>query len=128
MLIQQDFGTIYGGGELIVGVEKEVGTFTDEHGVTHKRYIKIVDCGQMPNETRKTVSHGIDYVKILSVRGVANGEQSNHIYGFSFPRTFAITTSTHICDVYVQDDVIIINSPTYDLSNYNGYVTLEYYK
>ena len=114
--------------DIEVGKEYKVGTFT-LNGVTYDRYVKVVDCGQMPNNARITVPHGIsNVIDFLSVKGTANGIEGANHFSFSFPRVFVISNTQYVCDLYIQNDNIIINVPTYDLSAYTGKVILEYYK
>ena len=116
------------GGELIVGVEKEVGTFTDEHGVTHKRYVKIVDFGALPNNDIKNVNTGITGdCHMLSINGVAFSDNSGVI--LPLPRVNSNVTYAIDLYAYKTSNTSAIRLTTYtDLSSYTAYVTLEYYK
>ena len=109
-------------GELIVGVEKEVGTFTDEHGVTHKRYVKIVDCGVIATaNTDVHILEDTDYLGLLSVSGVA--VNSNDV-GWGLDFINAISTDS-FSRLYVNKTSITVRCHT---PATQVYVTLEYYK
>lgn len=128
MLIQQDFGTIYGGGELIVGVEKEVGTFTDGNGVTHKRYVKVIDCGTLPSSAGiLRVAHGISFTKVLSVYGAATAANGTVIPLPNLYYQSSATTQSYNINLWLDVNNINIEVFT-DRSSFAGLVTIEYYK
>ena len=107
--------------DIEVGKEYKVGTFT-LNGVTYDRYFKIVDCGALPSSsTSISVQHGITYTGILNTHGVAMNASK-----YVLPLPY-ITTSTTVVGYYIISDSITLMSAS-DLSNYHGYITVEYYR
>lgn len=117
-----------GYGDIEVGIERKVGTFTI-NGVTYDRYLKVIDIGTLPNNQTKRMAHDIsNYVGFISVRGIGYGTTNNIFYNFPLPRTFMISSVLHICDIFIEGANIALNCPDFDLSSYKGYAFLEYYK
>ena len=120
-IIAENFDTIEG--DIEVGVERLVGTFKIG-GTVYNRYVKVVDCGALPNNNTKNVVHGITgVVGFLNVKGTA----TNGINTVTIPRVSAITNTNYIIDIYATDTNIKLTTG-YDYSSYTALVTLEYYK
>ena len=113
-----------GGGidtNLEVGVEKAVGTITI-NGTTYTRYVKIVDCGALPNATGKQVSHGITYTGVEAIYGTAIN--TSNLTSIPLP----YTSPSNAIGIYITSSIIQINTVS-DLRTYNkSYVTIEYYR
>ena len=115
---------IFGGcvsGDITVGVEKEIGTITIG-STTYTRYIKIVDCGALPNVNAKNVAHGITgVVGFLNMKGTAVSGTTT----VTIPRVSV--TNNYTIDIYATDTNIRLTTG-YDYSSFTALVTLEYYK
>ena len=100
---------------------------TDEHVVGKwidgsTLYEKTVDCGNMPNNTSKTVAHGITNLgKFVSVDGISANTSNN-----TYPLPYVYSASDYI-EVHVDSvNITIMTAKNY--SAYSGYVTLRYTK
>ena len=81
-------------------------------------YRKIVDIGALPNNTSKTVAHGINNLeKAIIANGFAINNKGETIY---IPHTFS--------GFYLNKTSIVLNT-TYNYSAYTeAYITIEYTK
>lgn len=106
-----------------VGVEKRVGTITI-NGVTYDRYVKIIDCGALPNSTSITIPNSTisGLVGIINLQGIAYGTNGF----FSVPRTNPNNNLNSISLDYYNNLIRVVTAA--DWSTYNLLVTLEYYK
>lgn len=108
----------------VSGITKPVNYSTDEHIIGtwidgSTLYEKTVDCGALPNNTTKNVSHNISNINnVVSINGIGIG--SNFI-----PLPWA--SANNVCSIYAYATAIAITSND-DLSSYNGYITLHYTK
>ena len=114
--------------DIEVGKEYKVGTFT-LNGVTYDRYLKIVDCGALPNNTSKNVAHGITFIGIIGISGwsayYTNPSDTVPTYVIPIPSVNAV--SSILVGVYITPSNIVITG-NYDLTTYHGYVILEYFR
>lgn len=109
-------------GDLVVGQEQRVGTIKI-NGTTYNRYVKIVDCGVLPNVDAKNVVHGITgVVGFLNIKGTAVSGTTT----VTIPRV-SVTNVSYTIDVYVTDTHIRLTTG-FDYSSFTALVTLEYYK
>ena len=103
---------------VVVGVERKIGTWTED-GVTYDLYEKIVDFGALPNNGQKQVEHGVtNKVKFVYTKGDAIGQNS-----LSIP--FVNDNGSLYIYMGVGNTKITITTNS-DRSNLNGYITLRY--
>lgn len=121
-IIAENFDTIEG--DIEVGVERLVGTIKIG-GTVYNRYVKVVDCGALTNNTTKTVAHGISLVGLLSIKGIS----LNPTNGTTIPLPYVGTGGiNYMVSMFVNLSNIYI-TPQSDYTGYTKtYVTLEYYK
>lgn len=85
-------------------------------------YRKVVDVGAMPNNTTKTVAHGIAANEVISIRGFAAGG------GIVIPLPFVDSISVNN-NIYVHVGALDITiDANADRSAFSGYIILEYTK
>ena len=112
-------------GDMEIGQEYKIGTVTIS-GTTYDRYVKTVKCDALPNNTSKSVAHGITYVGVLNMSGMVRRSSDNTAYGI--PRTWGSGTPTYYVDLYMDSTYIYI-ADNYNLTAFdNTYVTIEYYR
>lgn len=112
-----------------VGVEKKVGTITI-NGVTYDRYVKIIDCGQLPNSVGAiqtvAVNHGINgIVGVLSLSGTV---YSSLMDSYCLPYANVIhSESITLRARYgsLQDIALYVVG---QWANYKALIVIEYYK
>lgn len=96
--------------------EQKIGTWIDGKTI----YRKVIDLGNLPNNTTKTVNTNIvGGLKVISLRGIAIGN-------YSFPLPFVVE---NYISMYAGNEAsnIIINAIG-DRSNFIGYAIIEYTK
>jgi hypothetical protein len=105
------------------GNEIKVGTVIASDGTKKTLWQKTVDCGELPNATRKTVTHDVQNIgDVISVDAVAKNNTSG-VY-MPLPR-MAINDPI---DFFVKTDAIVITTIT-DYSSYTKtFVTIRYTK
>lgn len=100
--------------------EKIIGTWVDGKPI----YQKTVDCGALPNNTTKSVAHGISNIDaIIEIRGSAYNDNHN---GFSIP--LADNNNNYSVFVDKDGDYIRIGTAADRSSLNHSYVTLQYTK
>ena len=101
--------------------EHPIGTWIDGSTL----YEKTIDFGSLPNNTSKSVAHGISNIsRIYQIDGIAV-ETSGNTYK-NIPFTVHNTTTGNI-SMYVDHTNVYIQTSN-DQRAYNGYVTLRYTK
>lgn len=89
-------------------------------------YCKVVDCGNLPNAGRKTVSIGVSGLeKVIDVSGCAIDASNNDFY--SIPVT-DFNSSVHNVGLYATGSQTIVMTTQSDRSMYNAYVKVRYTK
>ena len=104
-------------------VEARIGTWIDGKPL----YQKTVDCGALPNETTKSVPHGISNINadtIVDIKGIAR--YSGH-YAIALPKVHDRTIGSQVM-IEVDSTNIILYSRDSNQSAYNAYVTIQYTK
>ena len=110
----------------IVGQEQLVGYWVDENGVRHDLYRKIINFGNLPNATSKSVDIGTTINRLICITGTAYRSSD----GMNFPLPFAAaqaTTGNPNIEIEARPTQIIINSQI-DRSTLTAYVTIYYIK
>ena len=109
---------------------KAIGYSTDEHVVEKwvdgkDVYEKTIECEALPNNTTKSVAHGVSNLdKIVDIKGCAY-RSSDGLF-VSLPRV--ATSTTYMCEINVNSGNVNITSST-DLSAFGwSYVTIQYTK
>lgn len=115
--------------DIEVGVEKRVGTITI-NGVTYDRYVKIVDCGALPNSAGAiqtvSVNHDINgIVGVLSLSGIAF---SSNMDSYCLPYANVIHNESITLRVRYGNLQDIAMYVVGQWSNYKALITVEYYK
>ena len=90
---------------------------TNEYVNGERVYVKRVDLGAFPNNTNKTVTHGITNPKIVRANIVANNGSGTY-QDMSFRPNF---------NSYITTTAIVFN-PAADYSSWTGYADLYYTK
>ena len=101
--------------------EKIVGSWKDGKPL----YQKTIECEALPNNTTKSVAHGVSNLdKIVDIKGCAY-RSSDGLF-VSLPRV--ATSTTYMCEINVKSGNVNITSST-DLSAFGwSYVTIQYTK
>lgn len=101
--------------------EQIIGTWLDGKPV----YQKTVDCGALPNNTTKSVAHGVSNIdKIVDIKGCAY-RSSDGLF-ITMPRV--ATSTTYMCEINIISGNVNIISST-NLSAFGwSYVTIQYTK
>ena len=125
------FYRMYGGGgyssDIEVGVEKVVGTITI-NGTKYTRYVKIVDCGALPNSTTKTVNLDFDFVGILDYYGISKSNDLSNPYFIRIP-WLAANSAKNVVALIDYTNKSIRLTTTSDMSSYaQTHFFLEYYR
>ena len=108
-------------GDLVVGQEQRVGTIKIG-STTYNRYVKIVDCGVVPDTTTKSVAHGITgIVGLLNYRLVAKSTSLAYL-------VVTYSTNTDITCYCTNTNIVIITTDNYSSLYTSSYAILEYYK
>lgn len=101
--------------------EQVIGTWIDGSTL----YRKVIDCGNLPNNNTKTVTHGISNLNYITNW---NGTCYSTVNaGYSRPMPLSDPTATNTIRVDVGGGYVNIKTGS-DWSTYKGYVTLEYTK
>lgn len=87
-------------------------------------YRKTVDCGALPNSTKKTVAHGINNIDwVVAIHGTAHADPNIFI-----PLPFPTSATSYIVQLDCNGTSVVINTSN-DFSLYTkSYVTIEYTK
>ena len=111
--------------EFVLDGETVIGSYKDENNVEYTVYRKVVDVGNLPNTTSKTVAHGLAGVvkEFLSIRGVAKSSNNN----LPLPSCSVDPTAENNIYLGVGPNNITITTGK-DRSSFNGKVILEYIK
>lgn len=99
--------------------EQKIGTWIDGRDL----YEKTIDCGGLPNNTYKTVNHGITYREIISFSGTAYRAGEANLTSITLPCTnpYAIGLTMRLSDLLI--------SVSGDASSMTqSYVTIRYTK
>jgi len=101
--------------------EKIIGSYTDGKPL----YQKTIECEALPNNTTKSVAHGVSNLdKIVDIKGCAY-RSSDGLF-ITLPRV--ATSTTYMCEINVKSGNVNITSST-DLSAFGwSYVTIQYTK
>lgn len=101
--------------------EKAIGTWINGATV----YEKVVDCGNMPNNTTKSVAHGISGIsKLISCEGCYN---SNSSFGAGSINYSDVSQLSYNTAVTVDSTYVKVKTAT-NFSSYNCFVILRYLK
>lgn len=101
--------------------EKMIGQFLDGKPL----YQKTVNFGTLPNNTTKTVAHGISNIdKVISIQGFANDSANNSI---PIPYVTTSDAAAYSILMFREGSNIRIDAKT-NWSTYNAYIILEYTK
>lgn len=102
-----------------VGAEVLIGEWI-EGGVTYDLYRKVVNIGELPNATSKSVAHGItNALRFTKIIGVAAGLNNN------LPLPFAATANENNIYLAVGNSNINVQTGT-DRSSYTAMITIEF--
>ena len=105
----------------VVGGEVLIGEWV-EGGVTYDLFRKVVDCGEMPSATSKTVPHGITkFHKIVHVFGSINKADNSN----TLPLPFAATSANYNIYVAIGKSNITLQPGT-DRTGYFATVVIEF--
>lgn len=105
----------------VVGGEVLIGEWV-EGGVTYDLFRKVVDCGEMPSATSKTVPHGIvKFHKIIHVFGSINKADNSN----TLPLPFAATSANYNIYIAVGKSNITLQPGT-DRTGYFATVVIEF--
>lgn len=89
-------------------------------------YRKVINCGNLPNNTTKQITHGISNMSTtIKINGTAIRSTDNDTLPIPYI-TFNANNSGGIV-IYIDSTNIVLRTTT-DRSAYVGYVTLEYTK
>ena len=88
-------------------------------------YRKVIDCGNLPNNTTKAVAHGISDLDVITNWSGTCYSTINS--GYSRPMPLADPTAANMIRIDVSGGNVNIKTAS-DWSSYKGYVTLEYTK
>ena len=101
--------------------EKVIGTWINGATV----YEKVIDCGNMPNSTTKSVSHGISGLsKVISCEGCYNANSGISAGSINYSDTGQLSYNTAI----TVDATYVKVKTAYNFSSYNCFVILRYLK
>lgn len=101
--------------------EKIIGTWIDGKYI----YQKTINCGAMPNTTRKTVAHGISNLnRVVQLIGIIDSDTLGIACNIDFSSSERATDNA---ELYIQNTDIVLKTAS-DLSEYNAYVTIQYTK
>lgn len=102
--------------------EKIIGKWIDGKPI----YRKVIDFGSLPNNTAKTVSHGITNLdKVILISGYCSAPNSTSF--FPIPLQYKGVDSNYNVEINVTTDYVRMSSSS-DRSNYSATVILEYTK
>lgn len=108
-------------------LENAINIITDEETSTNEFinnkqvFVKRIDCGTLPNATRKIVSTGLSNIEIIRTNGIALGSNIQLPLPFSYPDIASCI------GIMIVDNSIYINTGT-DRTNLIGYIDLYYIK
>ena len=95
------------------------GTWIDGESI----YRKVIDCGELPNGTEKSVSHGITNLDtIISINGVAISSEN------TIPLPYIHQTTTDIVQILCTPTEVKITTTSDKTAYTKSYVTIEYTK
>lgn len=95
------------------------GTWIDGKSI----YRKVIDCGELPNGTEKSVSHGITNLDtIISINGVAISSEN------TIPLPYIHQTTTDIVQILCTPTEVKITTTSDKTAYTKSYVTVEYTK
>lgn len=92
-------------------------------GTTYQRYIKIVSCGALPNNSQKNVDHNISFVGVLGLHGVATTDGTAYI-----PLPYVHTNTAYCVAIYTATTQLRITTASNMSSYANSYICVEYYR
>ena len=98
-------------------------TATNEYIDGKQVYLKIINCGALPNATQKTVAHGLSNFEMVDIRAVFSGTSGDKIY---VPHINLNNLSSSV-GMSVNNTNIYLNTGI-NYSGYTGYVTIYYTK
>lgn len=105
----------------VVGEEVLIGEWV-EGGVTYDLFRKVVDCGEMPNATSKTIPHGItNYHRIVHAFGSINKADNSN----TLPIPFAATSANYNIYIAIGRSNITLQ-PGSDRTGYFARVVIEF--
>lgn len=85
-------------------------------------WVKRIDFGALPNATSKAVTHNLENVTFIDIRGIASNAN-----GTTLPIPHFVHTSNQGIEISVNKTHVTINTST-DRSGYTAYVTLYFTK